>query len=49
MALDWSTITAVVGGAVAVFAVLTLMKRRRQRNWTKAARGDLLRDRTPRN
>ena len=45
---DWTTLAAVIGGAVAVAAILTLMKRRRERNWTKAARGDLLRDRSPR-
>ena len=42
---DWTNIAWLVGGVVILFVVLSALKRRRAKNWTKAARGDLLRDR----
>ena len=48
MQVDLVTIGAIVGGFVAIYAILTILKRRRERNWTHAARGDLLADRKPR-
>ena len=45
---DWTNIAYLVGGIVALFVILSFLKRRRAKNWSQAARGDVLRDRNNR-